>query len=197
MVEGREGRLLSPYAATKMVNELDAGIFQDAYGIETVGLRYFNVFGPRQDPNGPYAAVIPRWVLGLLRGQPCEIYGDGQTSRDFCYVDNAVQANLLAVMVGDLTATNQVYNVACADYTTLNELFGILREEAAGFRPEARGAEAVYRDFRKGDVRQSLADIGSAMEHLGYAPTHMVREGLGLTVGWYGEAVREGWLFAA
>lgn len=188
-VEGREGRLLSPYAATKHMNEVYARIFQDAYGIECIGLRYFNVFGPRQDPNGPYAAVMPRWIEALLSGKRIQIFGDGETSRDFCFVNNAVQANLLAATTVEAAATNQVYNVACADRTTLKELFGWIRERVAKHEPAAATVVPEHAGFRAGDVRHSLADIGKAMELLGYEPTHLIEAGLDITVDWY--ALRE------
>lgn len=183
--EGREGKVLSPYAATKHMNEVYAQIFQDAYGIECVGLRYFNVFGSRQDPNGPYAAVMPRWMQALLDDRPCDIFGDGETSRDFCYVDNAVQANLLAATANDKAATNQVYNVACADRTTLNQLFVLIRDRIARHRPSVAGARANYGPERKGDIRHSLADVEKAMTLLGYEPTHRIEDGLDVTVDWY------------
>ena len=189
-VEGREGRPLSPYAATKLVNEIYADVFSRCYGMETVGLRYFNVFGPRQHPQGPYAAVIPRWTLALLVGEPCRIFGDGETCRDFCYVENAVQANLLAATVEDREALGRVYNVACADTTTLNELFSALREEVARFRPEARRAEPVYEDFRPGDIRRSLADVSLASRLLGYEVTHRIGDGLPATVAWFASAAK-------
>lgn len=184
-VEGREGRLLSPYAATKYINEVYARIFQDSYGMQSIGLRYFNVFGPRQDPNGPYAAVMPRWIEALLTNKGCQIFGDGMTSRDFCFIDNAVQANLLAATVSDAAATNQVYNVACADQTTLNELFEWIRERVARHHPLAATAKVEHTGFRAGDIRHSLADIAKAMEHLGYEPTHRIEAGLDVTVDWY------------
>lgn len=190
-VEGREGRLLSPYAATKRINEIYAQVFGESYGMETVGLRYFNVFGPRQDPQGPYAAVIPRWILSLLRGESCQIFGDGETSRDFCYVDNAVQANLLAALTEEEEAIGKVFNVACADRTTLNELFEMLRKAAAAHAKEARDAQAAYEDFRPGDVRHSLADIDRARRLLGYAPTHRIGDGIGATVAWFAQAARQ------
>jgi len=189
-VEGREGRPLSPYAATKLVDEIYADVFSRCYGIETVGLRYFNVFGPRQHPQGPYAAVIPRWTLALLQGEPCRIFGDGETSRDFCYVENAVQANLLAATVEDREAIGRVYNVACADTTTLNGLFSMLREEVARFRPEARRAEPIYEDFRPGDIRRSLADVSLASRLLGYEVTHRIGDGLPATVAWFAAAAK-------
>jgi UDP-N-acetylglucosamine 4-epimerase len=183
-VEARTGRVLSPYAATKAVNELYAGVFQRTYGLECVGLRYFNVFGPRQDPDGPYAAVIPKWVKALLCDEPCTINGDGETSRDFCYVKNAVQANLLGA-VSDGSATDAAYNVAYGARTTLNELFAMLRDGLAPDHPEVAKREPAYADFRKGDVRHSLADVSAARERLGYEPTHDVTRGIGEALSWY------------
>lgn len=186
-VEDRIGSPLSPYAVTKYVNELYAGVFARSYGMEVVGLRYFNVFGRRQDPDGAYAAVIPRWIGNLLHGHPCTINGDGETSRDFCYVDNAVQANLLAATAQD-AAANQVYNVAYGESTTLNELYALLRDNLLRVRPDLShlaGPEPEYGPFRPGDVRHSLADVGKARELLGYEPTHSVRQGLEEAVGWY------------
>jgi UDP-N-acetylglucosamine 4-epimerase len=180
------GRPLSPYAVTKYVNELYAGVFQRTYGIETVGLRYFNVFGRRQDPSGAYAAVIPCWIGRLLRGLPCAVNGDGETSRDFCYVDNVVQANLLAATAGP-EATDQVYNVARGERTTLNQLFELLRAGLAARRPEIAWARPEYGPFRSGDVRHSLADISRARTLLGYEPTHSVQEGLEEALDWYVE----------
>jgi UDP-N-acetylglucosamine 4-epimerase len=178
------GRALSPYAVTKHVNELYAGVYQRAYGIRTVGLRYFNIFGRRQDPEGPYAAVIPIWVRNLLTGEPCAINGDGENSRDFCYVENVVQANLLAAEAGD-EATDRVYNVACGERTTLNELFRLLRDGLAPRRPELRGRAPVHREAREGDVRESQADVTRIRTHLGYEPTHTVADGLREALEWY------------
>jgi UDP-N-acetylglucosamine 4-epimerase len=178
------GRALSPYAVTKHVNELYAGVYQRAYGIQTVGLRYFNIFGRRQDPEGPYAAVIPIWVRNLLAGEPCAINGDGENSRDFCYVENVVQANLLAAAAPE-EATDRVYNVACGERTTLNELFGLLRDGLAVHRPELRGAAPLYREARPGDVRESQADISRIREGLGFEPTHSVAAGLDEALDWY------------
>ena len=184
-VEERIGRALSPYAVTKHVNELYAGVFHRVYGMETLGLRYFNVFGPRQDPEGPYAAVIPRWVGSLLEGRACRIHGDGENSRDFCYVDNVVQANLLAATVADPAALGEVYNVACGERTTLNQLFVMIRDAVARHLPEAAGAEAEHGPPAVGDVRHSLADLARVRRVLGYAPTHGVRAGLERAVAWY------------
>ncbi|HZR81453.1 MAG TPA: SDR family oxidoreductase [Candidatus Binatia bacterium] len=183
-VEARVGRVLSPYAATKAVNELYAGVFQRTYGLQCIGLRYFNVFGPRQDPDGPYAAVIPRWVKALLRNEPCTIFGDGETSRDFCYVKNAVQANLLSA-IAPASSTDAAYNVAYGARTTLTSLFGLLRDGLAPSRPQLAGRAPEYADFRKGDVRHSLADIAAARDRLGYAPTHDVARGIGEALAWY------------
>jgi UDP-N-acetylglucosamine/UDP-N-acetylgalactosamine 4-epimerase len=170
---------------TKYLNELYADVFGRCYGLETVGLRYFNVFGPRQDPNGAYAAVIPKWVAGMLRGEPCAINGDGETSRDFCFIANTVQANLRAGLVAAGEATRQVYNVAVGDRTTLNQLHSALRSLLAKERPGLQIADPAYRDFRSGDVRHSLADVGKARRLLGYAPTHDVHQGLAQAVSWY------------
>jgi UDP-N-acetylglucosamine 4-epimerase len=184
-VEEVIGRPLSPYAVTKYVNELYADVFARCYGIATVGLRYFNVFGARQDPEGPYAAVIPRWARAMLNGEPCTINGDGETSRDFCYVANAVQINLRAALATDPAALNQVYNVAVGGRTTLNELHALLAEAIRGERPRVTIAAPVYAPFRAGDVRHSQAAIGKAQRLLGYVPTHDVRQGLRAAVGWY------------
>jgi UDP-N-acetylglucosamine 4-epimerase len=183
--EERIGAMLSPYAATKYANELYADVFARCYGTEAVGLRYFNVFGPRQDPNGAYAAVIPCWFAALARGETVYINGDGETSRDFCYIDNVVQANLLAATVPRDQAAGQVFNVAVGDRTTLNQLFALIAERVARERPERAGAKPVYRDFRAGDVRHSLADISKATHRLGYVPTHGVGRGLDLAAHWY------------
>ena len=184
-VEDRIGRPLSPYAVTKYVNELYASVFQRSYGIETVGLRYFNVFGRRQDPNGAYAAVIPKWVGSLLAGKRCRIHGDGETSRDFCYIDNVVQANILAATSDDPDVTNEVYNVACGDRTTLRQLFAMIRDGLSQFDPSIAEADAEYGDFRAGDVRHSLADISKARARLGYEPAFGVAAGMRQALGWY------------
>ncbi|HZG42105.1 MAG TPA: SDR family oxidoreductase [Longimicrobium sp.] len=183
-VEHRIGRPLSPYAVTKYVNELYASVFQRTYGMRVVGLRYFNVFGPRQRPDGPYAAVIPRWVGMLLRDEPCVINGDGTNSRDFCYVQNVVQANLLAATAPD-ECTDEVYNVAVGDRTDLNELFGVIRDQLSSLRPGVAGATPQYGPSRPGDMPHSLADISKARAHLGYAPTHSVARGLAEALPWY------------
>ncbi|NLD67256.1 MAG: NAD-dependent epimerase/dehydratase family protein, partial [Limnobacter sp.] len=160
------------------------------YELECVGLRYFNVFGPRQDPEGAYAAVVPRWCASLLSGEPVWINGDGQTSRDFCYVANAVQANLRAALVPALPSPHEVFNVAVGERTTLLELFGLLRGLLAAHDPALASIEPSFRDFRAGDVRHSLADIGHAKRTIGYEPTHRVGEGLADAIDWYVDFVR-------
>lgn len=184
-VEGVIGKPLSPYAVTKYVNELYADVFARCYGFHTVGLRYFNVFGRRQDPEGAYAAVIPKWTAALLQGEPVFINGDGDTSRDFCYVDNAVQANLLAATTQKPEAKNQVYNVAVGDRTTLNDLYTNLRTILSADRTEVQTAQPTHRDFRAGDVRHSQADVSKAHNLLGYQPTHRLAEGLVEACDWY------------
>ncbi len=184
-VEDKIGNPLSPYAVTKLVNELYAAVFARTYGFETIGLRYFNVFGRRQDPAGAYAAVIPKWIAAMIKGEPVYINGDGETSRDFCYVDNVVQANLLAACSSVKAAINQVYNVALGDRTSLNQLYGSIRNKLAEKYLHLSDAQPVYRDFRTGDVRHSLADITKATELLGYQPTHRINEGLTEAMSWY------------
>ena len=183
-VEETIGKPLSPYAVTKYVNELYADVFARCYGFNTIGLRYFNVFGPRQDPNGAYAAVVPKWTAALLQGDAVYINGDGETSRDFCFVANAMQANLLAATVANPEARNQVYNVAVGGRTTLNILFSLLRDNLVSHGVNAY-TQPVYRDFRAGDVRHSQADIGKAQRLLGYAPTHNIGQGVQAALGWY------------
>lgn len=189
-VEAKIGRPLSPYAATKWMNEIYADTFARAYGLECVGLRYFNVFGPRQDPEGAYAAVIPKWIAALLRREPVLINGDGETSRDFCFVANVVQANLLAATTENPDAINTAYNVALGERTTLNELFAALRAELSGVDATLAEARPVYQDFRAGDVRHSLADISKAQRLLGYAPVHRIGPGLELAMDWYRRNVK-------
>lgn len=184
-VEDQIGESLSPYAVTKHINELYARVFGKCYDFPWVALRYFNVFGPRQDPNGAYAAVIPRWTQALVDGKEVIINGDGETSRDFCYVANTVQANLRAALVSDAAAVGQVYNVAVGERTTLNQLYGILRDYVGERHPDRLQAKAAHGPFRDGDVRHSLADIKRAIDLLGYAPTHRLREGLRETVRWF------------
>jgi UDP-N-acetylglucosamine 4-epimerase len=184
-VEDLVGRQLSPYAVGKFADELYANAFGQAYGLELLGLRYFNVFGPRQDPEGPYAAVIPLWFRSLLVGEPVFINGDGLTSRDFCYVDNVVQANLLAAATTNPDAIGKVYNVAVGDRTTLLELFEGIRAQVSRFRPEAAVVRPVHRETRAGDVRHSLADVSRAHALLGYDPKVTVLEGLARAADWY------------
>jgi UDP-N-acetylglucosamine 4-epimerase len=185
--EDRIGRPLSPYAVTKYVNELYADVFARTYNLSPIGLRYFNIFGRRQDPNGAYAAVMPKWFAAMLAGDAVFINGDGKTSRDFCYIDNCVQANILAALADHPDAGNQVYNVAFGERTALNELFVMIRDRVQALRKDLDVADAVYRDFRPGDVRHSLADIGKAGELLGYGPKYSVREGLDEAAAWYVE----------
>jgi len=184
-VEDVIGKPLSPYAVTKYVNELYADVFARSYGFESIGLRYFNVFGPRQDPDGAYAAVIPKWYGALLRQETVQINGDGETSRDFCFIANVVQANLLAATSTDAAAVNQIYNVALGDRTTLNELFALIRAQVATADPRVAAAEASYRPFRAGDVRHSQANIGKLSTLLGYVPTHRVADGLEQATAYY------------
>ena len=187
-VEDKIGNPLSPYAVTKYVNELYAGVFARTYGFNTIGLRYFNVFGPRQDPNGAYAAVIPKWTAAMIRGEPVGINGDGETSRDFCYVDNALQANLLAATAG-MEHKDQVYNVACNARTTLNELFSQIQKElfkrGVWYEKKPR-----YLEFRPGDVRHSQAEVKKSAERLGYVPTYNVADGLAMAMPWYCEHLK-------
>jgi UDP-N-acetylglucosamine 4-epimerase len=183
-VEDNIGNPLSPYAVTKYLNELYASVFATSYGFATIGLRYFNVFGPRQDPNGAYAAVIPKWTASLLKGEPVFINGDGETSRDFTYVANAVQANLLAAISTAPEARDQVYNVAVGDRTTLNGLFHTLRASLVA-HGVALSTQPHYRDFRTGDVRHSKADVGKARTLLGYQPSHRLDEGVAQAMPWH------------
>lgn len=183
-VEENIGKPLSPYAVTKYVNELYAEVFNRNYDFNTIGLRYFNVFGPRQDPNGAYAAVIPRWTTALLACEKVYINGDGENSRDFCFIDNVVQANLLASTAKNANARNQVYNVAVGGRTTLNELFVLLRDNLLSYGVKSN-TQPVNCDFRAGDVLHSQADIGKAQQLLGYVPTHHIEKGIQAALGWY------------
>jgi len=184
-VEDKIGNPLSPYAVTKVVNELYAKVFARTYGFKTIGLRYFNIFGQRQDPNGAYAAVIPKWAADMMANNPVYINGDGETSRDFCYIDNAVQANILAATASDSDAIDQIYNIAVGDRTTLNELFELIRSGLSKQFPHLNKFKANYRDFRAGDVKHSLADISKAKRLLGYEPTHRIDEGIEVALDWY------------
>ena len=184
-IEERIGKPLSPYAVTKYVNELYADVFARCYGLESIGLRYFNVFGPRQDPAGAYAAVIPKWVAALIRNEPLQINGDGETSRDFCFIDNVVQVNILAALVDDPRAVNQIYNVALGDRTTLTQLYEAMRLELLESFPHLGEHQPRYGDFRSGDVRHSQADVAKAIDLLGYQPTHRIADGLKQAMSWY------------
>jgi UDP-N-acetylglucosamine/UDP-N-acetylgalactosamine 4-epimerase len=184
-VESVIGQPLSPYAVTKYVNELYADVFSRCYDTQSIGLRYFNIFGPRQDPNGAYAAVIPQWIAALIKNKPLHINGDGETSRDFCFVENAVQANLLAALTINPEAINQVYNIALNERTSLNELYAMMCNLLIDRFPHLRNHEPTYMDFRKGDVRHSQADISKARELLGYDPTHRIDQGLKQAMDWY------------
>ncbi len=183
-VEANIGNLLSPYAVTKYVNELYADVFARSYGFNSIGLRYFNVFGPRQDPNGAYAAVIPKWITAMLAGETVFVYGDGQTSRDFCYVDNAVQANLLAATASS-EHKNEIYNVAVGDRTSLLELIELSHSALTSHGAELAPVEPVHQDFRAGDVRHSQADIAKISESLGYVPSYDIRQGIQQTTFWH------------
>ena len=197
-VEDNIGKPLSPYAVTKYVNELYAEVFGKTYGMQSIGLRYFNVFGPRQDPDGAYAAVIPKWIASMIKGESIYINGDGETSRDFCYIANVVQVNLLAATVIELprhfekggyqvslSPVNQIYNLAVGERTTLNQLYEQLYLNLLTSYPQLQGAKPVYRDFRAGDVRHSQADISKAIALLGYQPSHTIAQGIPAAMPWY------------
>ncbi|MDH5552595.1 MAG: SDR family oxidoreductase [Nitrosomonas sp.] len=184
-IESVIGQPLSPYAVTKYVNELYADVFARCYGTHSIGLRYFNVFGPRQDPNGAYAAVIPQWIAALIRNQVLYINGDGETSRDFCFIDNVVQANLLSALVEDDKSINQVYNVALNEKTSLNQLYEMIRSLLLEKFPHLNEHRPKYVDFREGDVRHSQADISKAYKLLGFEPTHPINDGLKHAMAWY------------
>lgn len=188
-VEDVIGKPLSPYAVTKYVNELYADVFAKSYGFNTIGLRYFNVFGPRQDPDGAYAAVIPKWTAAMINGDEVYINGDGETSRDFCFIQNTVQANLLAATTAEPEALNQVYNVAVGGRTTLNQLYRAI-QQSLGKNGVTVNKDAAYRDFRAGDVRHSQADIGKAQRLLGYAPAYDIFAGIDLAMPWYIRSVK-------
>lgn len=187
-VEENIGKPLSPYAVTKYVNELYAEVFARSYGFECIGLRYFNVFGKRQDPNGAYAAVVPKWAAAMLKNEDVYINGDGETSRDFCFIENAVQANLLAA-TAEAVARNEVYNVAVGDRTTLNDLFRALQAALLDCGVSYTRSP-IYRDFRAGDVRHSQADIAKAARLLGYQPAFTIKSGIAKAMPWYVEQVR-------
>ncbi|MFZ6814867.1 SDR family oxidoreductase [Undibacterium sp. Rencai35W] len=184
-IEDIIGKPLSPYAVTKYVNELYADVYARCYGVESIGLRYFNVFGPRQDPNGAYAAVIPQWIAALIKNSTLSINGDGETTRDFCYVDNVVQANLLAALSQNPEAVNQIYNVALNDTTSLNQLYKMMQQLLMSSFAHIQTHQPKYEPFRVGDIRHSQADITKAKNLLGYAPTHSVDAGLREAMDWY------------
>jgi UDP-N-acetylglucosamine 4-epimerase len=184
-VESQIGRAMSPYGLSKRMNELYADVFDACYGFRSVGLRYFNVFGPRQDPDGPYASVIPAWIGALVRGETAYVNGDGSAARDFCYVDNVVQANLLAATVEDPQALGEAYNVAVGEQTTLNQLFELIRARLANRLPHLRTVRAVHREPRRGDMLLSHADVGKAARLLGYHPEFDLSAGLAQTIDWY------------
>ncbi len=184
-VEERTGKVLSPYAITKLVNEEYARIFGNLYGMETIGLRYFNVFGRRQDPNGPYAAVIPKFTMSFMKYESPVINGDGSNSRDFTYIDNVVQANNLGATVENPAAYNQAYNVACGDSVNLNEMTSMLRGYLAVHDPKIAAVDPKHGPTRAGDIPHSMASIGKAVRLLGYKPRVLFSEGLGHAVEWY------------
>ncbi len=190
--EDRIGKPLSPYAVTKRCDEIYAQVFHDVYGQQLIGLRYFNVFGRRQDPDGPYAAVIPRWIRAMVERKPCLIFGDGSNSRDFCYVDNIVQANLLAGTSPDPGVTGTVYNCGCNGRTDLKELFAMIRNELVKEMPELADAKPVFESPRAGDVEHSQAAIDKISAALGYEPTHQVADGMVETVAWFAQRLRHG-----
>lgn len=190
-VEARTGNLLSPYAAMKKTNELYGGVFQKCYGMETLGLRYFNVFGRRQNPNGAYAAVIPKWIGSLLEGEAVFINGDGETSRDFTYIDNVIQMNVLAGLTENPEAFGEAFNVAVGGRNTLNELYALINDELKDHIATYETQKPVYRDFRAGDIRHSNADITKARTMVGYAPTHDIYEGMKEAIVWYIDNARK------
>jgi len=184
-VENIIGKPLSPYAVTKYVNELYADVYARCYGLNSIGLRYFNVFGARQDPNGAYAAVIPQWIAALITNQPLRINGDGETTRDFCFIDNVVQANLLAALTNKPEAINQIYNVALNETTSLNQLYAAMKQLLSESFLHIQGHQATYQEFRNGDIRHSQADISKAQELLDFVPSHRVHDGLREAMDWY------------
>ncbi|GEA52346.1 UDP-GlkcNAc C4 epimerase WbpP [Vibrio inusitatus NBRC 102082] len=188
-VEENIGNPLSPYAVTKYVNELYASVFAKTYGFKAIGLRYFNVFGPRQDPNGAYAAVIPKWTAAMINGEDVFVNGDGETSRDFCFIDNVVEMNILAATAND-DSKDEVYNVAVGDRTTLNELYGAINSALTENNITVQG-ELIYRDFRAGDVRHSQANVSKAKSKLGYLGTYRIQEGISIAMPWYIGFVRK------
>ncbi len=191
-VEARTGNLLSPYAVTKYVNELYMGVFQKCYGMEAIGMRYFNVFGKRQDPNGAYAAVMPKWIAQILNGEDVFINGDGETSRDFTYIDNVVQANILAGTTTNEKAFGQAFNTAIGGKETLNNLYSAIANGIKENLPNITIKKPIYRDFRAGDIRHSNANIDKMKELLGYEPTHTLESGLKESIAWYIQDIQGG-----
>ena len=187
-IEERTGNLLSPYAVTKATNELYAKVFKETYSMETIGLRYFNVFGRRQDPNGAYAAVVPKWIASLLNDEPVYINGDGESSRDFTYIDNVIQMNILAGLTDNAKVFGEAFNVAVGGRDTLNELYALLNSELSSNIENFHKKDAIYRDFRVGDIRHSNADISKAKNYLAYIPTHNIYSGMSEAIEWYIEA---------
>ncbi|WP_419168995.1 NAD-dependent epimerase/dehydratase family protein [Halobacteriovorax sp.] len=180
-VEEDTGKVLSPYAATKAINEVYADAYKAAYNLEPIGLRYFNVFGPRQNPEGVYAAVIPKWLGELTSGKTPVINGDGTTSRDFCFVDNAVQANILAAITDNQKAFGEAFNIACEERTSLTELYEYIAKALENRNVDFKAPEVKYTDFRKGDIKHSLASVKKANDLLGYIPKVLVKEGIEIT----------------
>ncbi|HHF0550414.1 TPA: SDR family oxidoreductase [Vibrio antiquarius] len=187
-IEENIGNPLSPYAVTKYVNELYASVFAKTYGFKSIGLRYFNVFGPRQDPNGAYAAVIPKWTAAMINGEDVFVNGDGKTSRDFCFIDNVVEMNILAATASN-DSKDEVYNVAVGDRTTLNQLYGAINSALTENNVTVQG-ELIYRDFRAGDVRHSQADVSKAKSKLGYSATYRIQDGISIAMPWYIEFLK-------
>lgn len=183
--EDKVGQPLSPYSVTKSVNELYADVFSKLYGLVSMGLRYFNVFGKRQDPEGAYAAVIPKWIGLMLNAEIPTIDGDGETTRDFCYIENVIHANILSALTDNGGAMNKVYNIAFGKQTSLNQLYGLIRDEVSKYKPEVMKGEPVYGPFRMGDIRHSLADISKAKNLLGYQPEYNVAQGMAHSIAWY------------
>lgn len=184
-VEDVIGKPKNPYSITKYVNELYADTFAEHYGFKTIGLRYFNVFGPRQRENGDYAAVIPKWIKNILNNKNIEIYGDGETSRDFCYIENAIQANIIAALCKNEIAKGQVYNISVGGQTSLNKLFSMIHKNIEKTVGKKIDINPIYKNFRPGDIRHSRADISKAKKLLNYNPTHKVEEGIKETISWY------------
>jgi UDP-N-acetylglucosamine 4-epimerase len=185
LVEDKIGDFLSPYAADKFVNELHADLFSRLYNLNTIGLRYFNIFGPRQDSTSSYSSVMARWFSALICNKKTYIYGDGKTTRDFCYIEDCIQANILAASTQNPEASNNVYNIGSGQSTDLNNLYKLINNSTAKEMPEVKNTNPIYQDFRPGDVRHSLADISRANKLLFYQPAYSLHEGLDKTAIWY------------